>query len=185
MPTLLFIFVRAMQQLTSGRDVRLILLGDFWGLLTSKGVLQVVWSHATNACATSSCFSSQQLTAEADWKCHGLYIGPAVLFSLLFASAFAKDETFSVRDLSLMLESRMNLIGSCRSVASIKMSPPSFPPITRKVNTFVQRVLLCLSRCSFLYVRNMSSGLTVLSTLLIFEAMTRGMVYIPIDHACF
>ena len=85
-----------------------------------------------NDCATSSCFSSQELTAEADWKRHGLYIGPAVLISLLFTSAFAKDETFSVRDPSLMLESWMNLIASYRSVASIKTSRPSFPTIMHK-----------------------------------------------------
>jgi complement component 1 Q subcomponent-binding protein len=31
---------------------------------------------------------SQELTAEADWKRRGLYIGPTVLFSLLFTFSF-------------------------------------------------------------------------------------------------
>ena len=136
-------------------------------------------------CATSYCFSSQERTAEADWKSHGLYIGPAVLFSLLFTSAFAKDETFSVRGSRLMLESRMNLIGSCRSMASMKTLLPSFPTITHKVNTFMQHVLLCFSRCSFIYVRNMSSGLTILRALSNFEGMIRRIIYIPIDRAHF
>jgi len=44
-------FVRSMQQLTSGQDVRLIVLGDFWGLLTARGCLtfKFVWTHVTNA----------------------------------------------------------------------------------------------------------------------------------------
>ena len=135
-------------------------------------------------CATSYCFSSQEHTAEADWKSHGLYIGPAVLFSLLFTSAFAKDETFSVRGSRLMLESRMNLIGSCRSMVSMKTLLPSFPTITHEENRFIQHVLPHLSQGSFLYIRNMSSGLTMLSTLSNFEGMTRRMIYIPIDRAC-
>ena len=39
---------------------------------------------------------SQELTAEADWKRRGLYIGPAVLFFSTFILTFVKDETFSV-----------------------------------------------------------------------------------------
>ena len=79
----------------------------------------------------------------------------------------------------------MDLTSSCRKVMSMKTSPPSFPTITHEENRFVQYVLPHLSQGLFLYVRNMSSGLTTLSALSNFEGMTWRMIYIPIDRARF
>ena len=89
-------------------------------------------SHVTNACVRP------RLVSQAKNSLLKLIRSAVVCtlvlwhFFLCFSHQPLYDETFSVRDPSLMVVFRMYWTSSCKSVASMKTSPPSFLTITHK-----------------------------------------------------